>query len=158
MRGARKEVTIDGGKGVVIEEPGKRRIFKENNRLAIQHDENDRLRRVDPNARFEKGKGGMNVSIIDRPGNYKVYSETDANGQLLRRYRRGPDGRDVDHHRQSPPPARTGVGRDIAAGIGIGVGVVAGAAILNSVPGCAGTSRQYSSRAIHRRLRQRERR
>ena len=132
MRGARKQVTIDGGKGVVIEEPGKRRIFKENNRIAIQHDENDRLRRVNPNARFEKGKGGMNVSDIDRPGGYKVYSETDANGQLLRRYRRGPDGRDViiiDNRRRR----HGGVGRDIAAGIGIGVGVVAGAVILDSI-------------------------
>ncbi len=128
MRGARKQVTIDGGKGVVIEEPGKRRIFKENNRIAIQHDENDRLRRVNPNARFEKGKGGMNVSVIDRPGGYKVYSETDANGQLLRRYRRGPDGRDViiiDNRRRR----HGGVGRDIAAGIG----VVAGAVILDSI-------------------------
>ena len=48
-----------------------------------------------PNARFQKGVGGSTISIIDRPGNVKIYSETDANGQLLRRYRRGPDGRDV---------------------------------------------------------------
>ncbi|MBN9247116.1 MAG: OmpA family protein [Hyphomicrobium sp.] len=131
MREQRKEVKIDGGKGVVIEEPGKRRIFKENNRIVIQHDENERLRRVDPGARFEKGQGGTNVSIIDRPGGYKVYSETDANGQLLRRYRRGPDGRDViiiDNRRRGG-----GFGKGIATGIGIGIGVAAGAAILNSV-------------------------
>ncbi|MGO4684809.1 OmpA family protein [Hyphomicrobium sp. 2TAF46] len=132
LREQRKEVKIDGGKGVVIEEPGQRRIFKENNRVVIQHDENERLRRVDPRARFEKGQGGTNVSIIDRPGGFKVYSETDANGQLLRRYRRGPDGRDViiiDNRRRGGD----GIGRGIATGIGIGIGVAAGAAILNSV-------------------------
>ncbi len=127
MRGARKEVKIDGGKGVVIEEPGKRRIIKENNRLVIQHDENERLKRVDPQARFVKGKGGTNIAVINRPGGVKVYSETDSNGQLVRRYRRGPDGRDVtiiDNRRR-----RGNVGRDIAAGIGI----VAGAAILGAI-------------------------
>lgn len=132
MRGERKEVKIDGGKGVVIEEPGKRRIFKENNRMVIQHDETERLRRVAPNARFEKGQGGSNVSIIDRPGGYRVYSETDSNGQLLRRYRRGPDGRDViiiDNRRRHG----NGFGKGVATGVGIGIGVVAGAAILNSI-------------------------
>jgi outer membrane protein OmpA-like peptidoglycan-associated protein len=131
MRKGRKEKVEAGGK-VVIQEPGNRTIVKQNNRLVIQHDETERLRRVDPHARFEKGKGGMNVSIIDRPGNVKIYSETDAHGQLIRRYRRGPDGRDViiiDNRRRG----RGGIGRDIAAGVGIGIGVVAGAAILNSV-------------------------
>lgn len=131
LRGERKQVQIDGGKGVVIEEPGKRRIIRENNHVVIQHDENERLRHVAPNARFVKGKGGTNVAVIERPGGFKVYSETDANGQLLRRYRRGPDGRDtviIDNRRR-----RHGVGRDIAAGIGIGVGVIAGAVILDSI-------------------------
>lgn len=132
MRGQRKEVKFDGGKGVVIEEPGKRRIYRENNRVFIQHDDTERLRRVAPNARFERGKGGMNVAVIDRPGGYKIYSETDANGQLIRRYRRGPDGRDfiiIDNRRRR----HDNFGRNLAAGIGIGVGVVAGAAILNSM-------------------------
>jgi outer membrane protein OmpA-like peptidoglycan-associated protein len=132
LRSQRKEVKIDGGKGVVIEEPGKRRIFRENNRVIITHDDNERLRRVAPNARFERGNGGTNIAVIDRPGGYRIYSETDANGQLLRRYRRGPDGRDViiiDNRRRR----HDNFGRDLAAGIGIGVGVVAGAAILNSI-------------------------
>jgi len=132
LRKQRTEKTISGG-GVVIKEPGNRTIFKKNNRFVIQHDETERLRRVAPNARFEKGRSGTNIAVIDRPGNVKIYSETDADGRLLRRYRRGPDGRDViiidNRHRD-----RRGVrGRDIAAGVGIGIGVVAGAAILNSV-------------------------
>lgn len=132
MRAQRKQVKFDGGKGVVIEEPGKRRIIRENNRVIITHDDNERLRRVAPNARFQKGKGGTNIAVIDRPGGYKIYSETDEHGQLIRRYRRGPDGRDViiiDNRRRH----RDNFGRNLAAGIGIGVGVVAGAAILNSV-------------------------
>jgi outer membrane protein OmpA-like peptidoglycan-associated protein len=132
LRKARTEKTLSGG-GVVIKEPGNRTIFKQNNRFVIQHDETERLRRVAPNARFEKGKSGTNIAVIERPGNVRIYSETDANGRLLRRYRRGPDGRDViiidNRHRD-----RRGVrGRDIAAGVGIGIGVVAGAAILNSM-------------------------
>ncbi|MFA7305866.1 MAG: OmpA family protein [Hyphomicrobium sp.] len=132
LRKQRTEKTIAGG-GVMIKEPGNRTIFKQNNRFVIQHDETERLRRVAPNARFEKGRSGTNIAVIDRPGNMKIYSETDADGRLLRRYRRGPDGRDViiiDNRRRD----RRGVrGRDIAAGVGIGIGVVAGAAILNSV-------------------------
>jgi len=129
LRSARKEKVEAGGK-VVIEEPGRRTIFKQNDHLVIQHDDTERLRRVAPNARFEKGAGGTTVSIIDRPGNVKIYSETDANGQLLRRYRRGPDGRDViiiDNRRR-----RHGIGKDIAIGAGIGLGVAAGAVLLDS--------------------------
>ncbi len=132
LRGQRKQMNIDGGKGVVIEEPGKRRIIKENNRVMITHDDTERLRRVAPNARFTKGKGGTNIAVIDRPGGYRIYSETDANGQLIRRYRRGPDGRDViiiDNRRRRHDK----FGRNLATGIGIGIGVAAGAAILNSV-------------------------
>ena len=128
MRGQRKQVKIDGGKGFVIEEPGKRRIYKENNRVFIQHDDTERLRRSAPNARFTKGKGGMNIAVIDRPGGYKIYSETDAHGQLIRRYRRGPNGRDViiiDNRRRR----HDNLGRNLA----IGIGVIAGAAILDSV-------------------------
>ncbi len=149
---ARKEKVEAGGK-VVIEEPGRRTIFKQNDRLVIQHDDTERLRRVAPNARFEKGSGGTTVSIIDRPGNVKIYSETDANGQLLRRYRRGPDGRDViiiDNRRR-----RHGIGKDIAIGAGIGLGVVA--ADLGLLYRRARTSRQDSTRQIHRRIRRRER-
>jgi outer membrane protein OmpA-like peptidoglycan-associated protein len=130
MRNARKQKVEAGGK-VIIEEPGTRTIFKQNNRIVIQHDENERLRKVAPNARFQKGAGGMNVSIVDRPGNIKIYTETDANGQLLRRYRRGPDGREtiiIDNRRK-----RRGGGKDVATGVGIGLGVVAGAAILNAL-------------------------
>ncbi len=142
LRKARK--VEDGGR--VIQEPGNRTIFKDkNNRLVIQHDDNERLRRVAPNARFEKGKGGNNISIIDR-GKYKVYSETDSKGQLIRRYRRGPDGRDVyiiDNRRR-----HNGVGKGIAVGVGIGIG----AAILGSLIDVPEPPRPHPTRQVHRRL------
>lgn len=129
LRKARTQ-KVEGNRTFIKE--GDRTIIKQNNRIVIQHDETERLRRVDPHARFERGKNGMNVAVIDRPGGVKVYSETDASGHLLRRYRRGPDGRDViiiDNRRRG----HGGIGRDIATGVGIGIGVAAGAAILNSV-------------------------
>lgn len=130
LRNARKEKVEAGGK-VFIEEPGNRTIIRDKDRLVIQHDDTERLRRVAPNARFEKGAGGVTVSIIDRPGNARIYSETDASGQLLRRYRRDADGREtiiIDNRRRH----HGGFGKDVAVGAGIGIGIVAGAAILNS--------------------------
>ena len=56
LNSARKEKTLEGGKGFVITEPGNRTIIKEHNRFVIQHDERERLMKVAPNARFEKGK------------------------------------------------------------------------------------------------------
>jgi outer membrane protein OmpA-like peptidoglycan-associated protein len=129
LRKARTQ-KVEAGGNIVIKEPGNRTIFKQNNRFVIQHDETERLRRVDPKARFEKGKNGTNIAVINRPGGVRIFSETDANGHLIRRYRRGPDNRDViiiDNRRRGHG------GRDFATGVGIGVGVVAGAVLLDSV-------------------------
>lgn len=134
LRKSRTE-KVEGNRTFIKE--GDRTIVKQNNRYVIQHDERERLRRVNPNARFERGKGGRNIAVIDRPGNVKIYSETDSNGHLIRRYRRGPDGRDVmiidNRRRRHGGHHRGPSGKDIATGIGIGIGVAAGAAILNSV-------------------------
>jgi hypothetical protein len=134
LRKSRTE-KVEGNRTFIKE--GDRTIVKQNNRYVIQHDERERLRRVNPNARFERGKSGTNIAVIDRPGNVKIYSETDSNGHLIRRYRRGPDGRDVmiidNRRRRHGGHHRGPSGKDIATGIGIGIGVAAGAAILNSV-------------------------
>lgn len=125
LKNARRERREDGGKRVVIEEPG-RVIVKQDNKIVIQQDETARLRRFQPNARVERGRDGISVTTIDRPGRQQVITETDQRGQLVRRYRRDPDGRErniIDNRR------RNDIGRNIA----IGAGVVAGAAILNSL-------------------------
>ncbi len=129
IKNARRERTEDGGKRVIIEEPG-RVIVKQDNKIIIQQDETARLRRAIPNSRFERGRDGRSVTIVDRPGSQQIVTETDDRGQLLRRYRRDRDGRErdiIDNRR------RNRFGRDLAVGAGIGVGVVAGAAILNSL-------------------------
>lgn len=119
----------DGGKRVVITEPDKRTIIKQNNQVIIKHDENARLRRLAPNARVERGRLGQQVTIIDRP-NGQVITETDRKGNLIRRYRRGADGREdvlIDNRK------RDKFGRNLAIGAGIGLGVIAGAAIINEM-------------------------
>jgi outer membrane protein OmpA-like peptidoglycan-associated protein len=133
LKKARKQRVEDGGKRTVIEEPDRRRIFKQDNRIVIQKDETARVRRVAPNARFEKRSGGNTIATVDRPGNVKIISETDANGQLIRRVRRDSAGREVviidnrGHHR---PRKKNNLGRDIAIGA---AGAIAGAAILNAL-------------------------
>ncbi len=130
IKSARKERREAGGKRLVIEEPDKRTIVEQDNRIAIERDERERMRRFTPNARVQRGQGGNTVSIVER-GDAKIYSETDERGRLVRRYRRDGSGREsiiIDNRRK-----RRGSGRDVAIGVGIGAGVIAGAAILDSL-------------------------
>ena len=129
IKNARTQTIEAGGKRVVIQEPDKRTIVKQNNQVIIQHDETERMRRVVPQARFERNAAGATTATVARPGNAQVVSETDSTGQLVRRYRRDAEGREtniIDNRR------RNRFGRDLAIGLGVGVGIVAGAAILNS--------------------------
>lgn len=112
LRKHRKEKVEEGGKRVVIEEPGNRTIVRENNRLIIRHSEIDRLKRIDRNVRVEKRSGGETVTITARPGGVEIVSVMDDNGHLLRRYRRLPGGREVmiidnrPRHRDGGPDRR----------------------------------------------------
>jgi len=135
LKRKRVQKVEDGGKRVVIEEPDKRVIVKQDNRMVIQRDETARIKLVAPNARFER-RGDKTISVVDRPGGVKVISETDNNGQLLRRYRRGNDGREytiVDNRHSDKRRRKDKFGRNIAIGAGVGLGIVAGAAILDSI-------------------------
>jgi outer membrane protein OmpA-like peptidoglycan-associated protein len=79
----------------------------------------------------------MTISVVERPGNVKIYSESDASGQLIRRYRRDGQGHDTiiidNRSRYGGHRKRDHLGKDIAIGAGIGLGIAAGAAILDSV-------------------------
>ena len=95
---------VDAGGRRVIEEPGRRFIVRENGRAFIQHDENERFRRWGA-PRIEQ-RGHEHYSYIARPGGYHIVSVTDRDGRLLRRLRRGPDGREVvliDNHARHRP-------------------------------------------------------
>jgi outer membrane protein OmpA-like peptidoglycan-associated protein len=113
-----REEKIEAGGVKVIKEPGDRIIIKQDNRTFIQHDEAERFRRR-PDARTEKRADGVQVTFFERPGGVRVITEVDDRGRLLRRYRRGPDGREV--HLIDNRRFYRNVGIGVAVGIGVGI-------------------------------------
>jgi outer membrane protein OmpA-like peptidoglycan-associated protein len=128
LKSRRRERSEDGGRRVIIEEPDKRRIVREGGRSIIRHDETERFRRIAPDTRIER-RDGLNISVSILPGGIRIYTDLDNDGRPLRRYRRGPDGRDVvlfdnrDYYRRSRggsfldaiidlPPPRLRIPRD----------------------------------------------
>ena len=91
VRQQRREFNRDGV--TVFQEPG-RTIIREDNRIFITHDENERFRDLGGNFRSEQ-RGNQQVSIYQRPNGDEIITVTDTNGQLLRRSRRLRDGREI---------------------------------------------------------------
>jgi outer membrane protein OmpA-like peptidoglycan-associated protein len=110
MRLQRHERTEPGGK-VVIEEPG-RTIVREGNTTIIRHDETERFRAWGGEPRIEH-RGNEQFAYIGRPGGYQVITVTGPDGRLLRRIRRGPDGREIVLIDNGGP----GIGVGVAAGV-----------------------------------------
>ena len=109
LRDKRKQIKDKSGR-IIIVEPDRRRIIREGKRVVILRDDSIRMRRWG-NARFET-RGTERYTIVRR-GGYEIVTVTDINGRLLRRFRRGPDGREyvlIDNRRR---------------GIGIGIGAAA---------------------------------
>jgi outer membrane protein OmpA-like peptidoglycan-associated protein len=120
----RQERVEEGGRRV-IQEPGNRIIVKQNDRAVIRHDEAERFARR-PDARTERRPDGVVATYYARPDGTRVVTEVDAQGRLIRRYRRGPDGREyniIDNRR---------FWRNVA--IGVGVGAAVGIAIVALAP------------------------
>ena len=125
MRKDRKERVEDGGRRKVIVEPGNRTIVKQDNRTVIRHDEAERFARR-PGAKSERRPDGSTETFYVRPDGMRVVTVVDGNGRLLRRYRRGPDGREysiIDNRRFY---------RNL--GVGVGIGVIGGIIALNLPP------------------------
>jgi outer membrane protein OmpA-like peptidoglycan-associated protein len=115
----------------IIEEPGNRLIVRDpGGRTFIAHDENERFRAFAPNARVER-RGSENFTIYERPGGVQIVNITDANGHLMRRVRRGPDGREVVLIENRGPGFGTGLAVGLAAGL---VGGVAAGVFLDLPP------------------------
>lgn len=95
LKRGRREHSEDGGKRIIIEEPDKRRIMRENGHITIRHDEEERFRRLNVETRRERNRDGNDVTIVLAPGGIRVYTEEDRYGRSLRRWRRYPDGREV---------------------------------------------------------------
>jgi outer membrane protein OmpA-like peptidoglycan-associated protein len=121
----RQERVEEGGRRTVIQEPGNRVIVKQDNRIIIQHDDSERFRRI-RDAKTERRPDGAVETFYMRPDGFRVVTEVDANGRLVRRYRRGPDGREygiIDNRRFLRNTA-----------IGIGIGAIGVAIALNLPP------------------------
>lgn len=133
LKTERKKVVTKRGNAVVIKEPDQRTIVKRNNKTVIVHNETNRLKRQRNvrNVRTEK-QGRNNVTIIERPNNVQIYNITDNSGQLVRRYRRDADGRETILIDNESRRKKSRWGRNLAIGLGVGAGIVAGAAILNA--------------------------
>jgi outer membrane protein OmpA-like peptidoglycan-associated protein len=91
IRSSRREVDRDGVR--VIYEP-ERTIIRDGEGTFIRHDENARFRQLGGDLRSEQ-RGNEMYTFYDRPGGVRVVTVTDSSGQLLRRIRRYPDGREV---------------------------------------------------------------
>jgi outer membrane protein OmpA-like peptidoglycan-associated protein len=110
-----KRVKFKKGNQVIIREPGNRMIIRENNTIIIRHDESARMRRWG-NARFET-RGQERFTTVRR-GNYEIVTVTDANGRLLRRFRRDFHGHEymlIDNRR------RFGIGAAVAGVVLLGI-------------------------------------
>jgi outer membrane protein OmpA-like peptidoglycan-associated protein len=79
---------------IVIQEPGRRAIVRDNTHAFIRHDDNQRLARMGRGARNERQGEATALSFSSRNG-ARVYSEVNEEGRALRRYRRLRDGREI---------------------------------------------------------------
>lgn len=128
----RVEKVEAGGTRTVIKEADKRTIVRQGDKIVIQKDEAAQLQRVAPGALVSRGKLGSKVAVVERPNNVQIVTETDRNGQLIRRFRRDTNGNETDIL-DNRSQKKDHFGRNLAIGIGVGAGIIAGAAILNSV-------------------------
>jgi len=114
FRGQRQERT-EGGR-TVITEPGRVIVRDPNGQSFVRHNDVDRFRYGAKDVRVDR-QGNDNRTIVVRPDGSQIITLTDERGGLLRRSRRGPDGREViliDNHRGP------GFGAGLAAGVAAG--------------------------------------
>lgn len=117
---ARRQQTTEGGR-TIIREPDRVIIKDPNGQSFIRHNEVDRFRYGARDVQVQR-HGNDTRTIIVRPDGTQIITESGPDGGLLRRMRRGPDGREfviIDNR-----PRGIGPG-GIAAGVA--AGVVAGA-------------------------------
>jgi len=91
VRTERREQRI--GNQLIIREPD-RTIVQEGNRTFIRHSEVDRFAVGARNVQVER-RGNETVIVVMRPDGVQIIDYSDADGRLIRRVRRGPDGREI---------------------------------------------------------------
>jgi OOP family OmpA-OmpF porin len=117
FRGQRQQSTVGGR--TVFTEPGRVIVQDPNGQSFIRHNDVDRFRYGARDVRVSR-EGNDTRTIVVRPDGSQIITINDNNGGLLRRIRRGPDGREVIIIDNRP---RGGPG----FGAGLAAGVVAGA-------------------------------
>ena len=95
VRKQRQERVEDGGRRAIIEEPDKRVIVIEKDRSFVRHDETRRFARAGTTPKRERRKDGTILSIYVGFGGVEILNLEDEDGRLLRRSRRGADGREI---------------------------------------------------------------
>jgi outer membrane protein OmpA-like peptidoglycan-associated protein len=81
------------GNRVFIREPD-RTIIEEGNRTVIRHNEVDRFAVGARDIHVDR-RGNETVTVVVRPDGVQIINTTDAEGRLIRRVRRDPNGRDI---------------------------------------------------------------
>jgi outer membrane protein OmpA-like peptidoglycan-associated protein len=93
LRSLRRE-RVEGRRTVIEEQD--RVIVREGDRYIIRHDETDRFRRAYRNAEIRRERRGRNdVTIVGRPNGIEIVTIFDEYGNLVRRVRREPSGRQM---------------------------------------------------------------
>lgn len=117
FRGQRQERS-EGGR-TIITEPGRVIVRDPNGQSFVRHNDVDRFRYGARDVRVDR-QGNDTRTVVVRPDGTQIITLNDDRGGLLRRSRRGPDGREVviiDNSRRGGP----------GFGAGLAAGVVAGA-------------------------------
>nr|WP_275247413.1 OmpA family protein [[Pseudomonas] carboxydohydrogena] len=113
FRGKRQERT-EGGR-TIITEPGRVIVRDPNGQSFVRHNDVDRFRYGARDVRVDR-QGNDTRTVVVRPDGTQIITINDERGGLLRRSRRGPDGREVviiDNRRHGGP----GFGAGLAAGM-----------------------------------------
>jgi OOP family OmpA-OmpF porin len=117
FRGQRQQRT-EGGR-TIITEPGRVIVRDPNGQSFVRHNDVNRFRYGARDVRVDR-QGNDTRTVVVRPDGSQIITLNDERGGLLRRSRRGPDGREVviiDNRRHGGP----------GFGAGLAAGVVAGA-------------------------------
>jgi outer membrane protein OmpA-like peptidoglycan-associated protein len=91
VRTERREEHV--GNQLIIREPD-RTIVQEGNRTFIRHSEVDRFVVGARHVQVER-RGNQTVTVVMRPDDVQIIDYSDADGRLIRRVRRDPDGREI---------------------------------------------------------------
>jgi outer membrane protein OmpA-like peptidoglycan-associated protein len=112
-----RQQTQEGGR-TIIREPGRVIIQDPNGQSFIRHSDVDRFRYGARDVRV-LNEGADTRTVIVRPDGSQIITINDRDGRLLRRIRRGPDGREIiiidNSYRPGPGPG--GVAAGVAAGL-----------------------------------------